>query len=49
MKSTRRLVDNLMNDDFRKAKVDLSKAVNHVMKQRVEERKKQIIKSFNEK
>jgi hypothetical protein len=49
MKSTERLYDNLANQDYRKTKVDLGKAVEHVMKQRVADRKQKVVDSFNKK
>ena len=49
MKSTRRLIDNLVNDEFRKSNVDLGKAVDHIMKRRIENKKKEFIKSLNDK
>lgn len=49
MKSTTRLIDNLINDDFRKAKVDLQKAVDHIVKERVYEKKKEVVQQMNEK
>ena len=39
MKSTERLIDNLSNEDFRKAKVDLQKSTEHILKSRVEQEK----------
>jgi hypothetical protein len=49
MKSTERLVDNLLNNDFRKCKVDLQKAVEHVMKQRVSKKKEEFVSRLNQK
>ena len=49
MKSTTRLIDNLINDEFRKAKVDLQMAVNHIIKQRVATKKKEVVAQMNEK
>ena len=49
MKSTTRLVDNLIGDEFRKAKIDLQKAVDHIVKQRVADKKKEIVIQMNEK
>jgi hypothetical protein len=48
MKSTKRLVDNLIKDDFRKCKVDLEHAVDTIMKQRVHEKKQEYIKQLNQ-
>jgi hypothetical protein len=49
MKSTKRLVDNLQNEDFRKCKIDLDHAVKTVMDKRVAKKKEQFIKKMNEK
>jgi len=48
MKSTRRLVDNLINNEFRKTKVDLGKAVEHVMKIRIEKKKQKYVKQIGD-
>jgi len=47
MKSTKKLVDNLLNDDYRKANVDLTKAVDHVIRQRIEKKKQQYIQKIS--
>jgi hypothetical protein len=47
MKSTAKLIDNLINDEFRKCKVDLQKAQEHIMKVRVNEKKNEIIEKMN--
>ena len=47
MKSTRKLVDNLLNDDYRKAGVDLQRAVDHVIKQRIEKKKQEYIEKLS--
>lgn len=49
MKSTTRLIDNLINNDYKKCKVDLDHAVGTIMKKRVAEKKEQFIKQMNEK
>ena len=49
MKSTERLIDNLMNDDFKRAKVDIQKATDHILKSRVEQEKQAFIKQLTEK
>ena len=49
MKSLEKLIDNLSNEDFRKAKVDLKHSVDHIMKQRIEKKKQEIVKQMNEK
>lgn len=49
MKSTTRLINNLSNEDFRRSKVDLSKAVEHVIKTKVEYKKKEYIDNMNKK
>ena len=49
MKSTARLIDNLMNSDYRKAKVDLKKATEQVMLQRVVDKKNDVIKQYSKK
>ena len=48
MKSTRRLIDNIMADKFRHAKIDLQKAKEHTLKVRVENEKKKLIKQLTE-
>lgn len=49
MKSTEKLIDNLMNNDFRKAKIDLEHACNTIVKKRIHEKKKDFLKQLNEK
>ena len=47
MKSTRKLIDNIMNDDFQKCKVDLQHAIDHIMKTRISKKKKEVLKQIN--
>jgi len=47
MKSTERLYDNLMKDDFRKCKIDLSHAIGTVMERRIAAKKKEIVNKIN--
>jgi hypothetical protein len=47
MKSTQRLIDNIVNDDFRKCRIDLEHAVGTVMKKRVEKKKEDFIEKLN--
>jgi hypothetical protein len=47
MKSTKRLIDNIVNDDYRKCRVDLEHAVGSVMKKRVEKKKQDFIQKMN--
>jgi hypothetical protein len=49
MKSTARLIDNLMSNDFKKCRIDLDHAVKTIMKKRVSEKKKDYIKQINSK
>ena len=47
MKATKRLVDNIANEDFRKCKIDVAHATEHIMKVRIAEKKKEIIEKYN--
>lgn len=48
MKSTKNLVNNLLNDDYRKANVDLQKAVDHVIRARIEKKKQDYISKISQ-
>jgi len=47
MKSTAKLIDNIMSDDYSKCRVDLDHAINHIMKNRIAEKKKEVIAKIN--
>lgn len=49
MKSTDNFFENLSKNEFRKARIDLQKAQEHILKVRVAEKKKEVIKNYNEK
>lgn len=47
MKSTQRLIDNIITDDYRKCRIDLEHAVGTVMKKRIEGKKREFIEKLN--
>jgi uncharacterized membrane protein YheB (UPF0754 family) len=49
MKSTNNFFENLSNNEFRKAKVDLQKAQEHILRKRVAEKKKEVVQKYNDK
>jgi len=47
MKATKRLIDNIANEDYRKCKIELAHATDHLMKTRIADKKKEIISKIN--
>jgi hypothetical protein len=47
MKSTKRLIDNIINDDYRKCRIDLEHAVKTITNKRIEKKKEEFIKKMN--
>ena len=47
MKSTRKLMDNLMNNEYRKCRIDLDHAQKTIVDRRIQEKKKEYLDKLN--
>lgn len=47
MKATKKLVENIAKEDFRKCKIDLQHAIDHTMKVKIHEKKQDLLKKYN--